>query len=144
MIDILNNGGTMTRAHASIIKQKIQELIQANFPEYSVTIGTARFGTNDLNLRDISLVERSIQGGRPELDWTNNYRKYNLERDWLGKSFQCGSKTMTIIGLSPKRRHYPVMVTINGATRLVSAETVKTHLTSLQPVYDDTAIDNMA
>tara|TARA_R110002020_G_scaffold461566_1_gene680531 strand:- start:433 stop:855 length:423 start_codon:yes stop_codon:yes gene_type:complete len=96
------------RAEAEKVLSKLGEELGVNF-----TLGNIRYQENTFSTK----LEGSIAGFDTRAnDWNLHYRKFNLEKEWLHKTFDHGRKTYRVVGLRPKARKQTVLVESDGNT----------------------------
>jgi hypothetical protein len=118
----------MDRQKSEQLRKQIEEVLNASpiAEEYSVEIGHGLFGTNNLQLK-INFLEKV--GGQAissaEIDWKRYARSFDLNPEWLGKTFEEKGIVYKIIGLKPGRRKYPVLTSYRDGSTLWKVEFIQ-------------------
>mgnify|MGYP003134680415 FL=1 len=58
-------------------------------------------------------------------DWDLHYRKFDLKKEWLHKTFQHNGETYKVVGLRPKARKQTVLVERDGETFQVEGRLIQ-------------------
>jgi hypothetical protein len=95
----------------------------------AISVGSCSFtdatATYKLLIADGAQDGESAQHVKARADFKSHAMMFGLDPDWLGATFLSNGTTYTIVGLYPKKRKQPVVVTKGGDARFVmSAEDV--------------------
>lgn len=125
----------MTKQLLQALRPQIQAALQsvlATNPGIGLELGNASFDPSSGTAKFQLLVAVKSATGttdpmlvRAEADWAKYHEMYRLDPAWLGKTFERGGVTHTVLGLMPSRSKYPVLVSIDGKHRLFDASSIR-------------------
>lgn len=124
------------RESVRVLRLDLQNALEqfAKENEYAIYVGNATFTGNNITFKlEVSTLN---QDGSVNTKESESFRRfassYELNPDDLGRTFQFGEKTYTIIGMKPRSRKYPILCENNGKTYKFPASTVRMYLRDQQ------------
>jgi len=130
----------MERHEASDISERLVDLIGEEFPDYTISMGSIRYGNNS----EFKIVFTDAgESNVTEEAWLFNAESFGLDKNWLGQSFLYHGKRYTIIGLKPRSRKYPVLCS-NGWNDRRTKFTTSLIISSMKRIDSERAEKNKA
>jgi hypothetical protein len=122
----------MKKSDAQRISARIMETLASLEDELGVTFsrGNGSYDEQSFSLKvtaTLNNVDGSAQS-KEALDFVANAPMYGLSPDDLGKTFISNGKTMTITGMKPRNRKYPIIASSGGRSYKLPASSVKFNL----------------
>lgn len=122
--DLLKTLRTEVNAVLTAIASKHGVIMDVGNASFDPMGGTAKFALN------VAVVHAGQEGKNTELikaeaAFTRSAPLYGMKSAWLGRSAKrFNGDRVTVLGLMPQRRKYPVLCAINGRQRLLTTREI--------------------
>jgi hypothetical protein len=128
----------MDRQTVKTLRDRIQKVLDdAKIEGFSVKVGNATFGETSavFKVGVATIGDNGVVQDRKSENFKQLAGLYGLKLEDLGKSFDWGHKSYTIIGLNPKSRRFPILAKRNDDGKVFKfPETVaKSYPTEMSP-----------